>query len=80
MVTSGAMCLGNILPAACFDWVVWTPLFHAVDPARGLAFETYVPRHSLPWPAQIFAGLALLSGTTACHSGSRATFRPSRAL
>jgi ABC-type polysaccharide/polyol phosphate export permease len=70
MVTSGAMFLGHVLPAAFLDWVVWNPLFHAIDQARGLAFENYVPRHSLAWPVRIFAVLALLLGTAACQSGS----------
>ena len=78
MVTSGAVFLGQVLPAAFLDWVVWNPLFHAIDQARGLAFENYVPRHSLAWPVRIFAVLALLLGTAACQSGSRGILGPSQ--
>jgi ABC-type polysaccharide/polyol phosphate export permease len=62
MLTSGAMFLGNVLPASFLDWVIWNPLFHAVDQARGLAFVNYAPRHSLDWPIPIFAASAILAG------------------
>ncbi|MGR3633422.1 MAG: hypothetical protein ACU0A8_15090 [Limimaricola soesokkakensis] len=65
VVSSGAMFLGNVLPAALLDWVVWNPLFHAIDQARGLAFENYAPRHSFAWPAFGFAAVAILCGALA---------------
>lgn len=70
MVSSGAMFLGNVLPVALLDWVVWNPLFHAVDQARGWAFVNYSPIHSLAWPIHAFAGLAIALGAVA--SGSKA--------
>ncbi|WP_370160766.1 hypothetical protein [Limimaricola soesokkakensis] len=70
-VSSGAMFLGNVLPAAFLDWVIWIPLFHAIDQARGLAFENYAPRHSLAWPAFTFAAVAILGGALAGRVGAR---------
>ncbi|WP_432256730.1 hypothetical protein [Limimaricola sp. AA108-03] len=67
MVTSGAMFPGNVLPTSFLDWVIWNPLFHAVDQARGLAFVNYAPRHSLGWLVHVFASEALLVGAVACH-------------
>ena len=65
MVTSGAMFVANALPGAFLAWVTWSPIFHAVDQARGLAFANYVARHSEAWPAYAFAALAILVGLVA---------------
>jgi len=67
MLTSGAMFLGNVLPTSFLDRVIWNPLFHAVDQARGLAFVNHAPRHSLGWPVHVFASGALLAGAVAGH-------------
>ena len=59
MVTSGAMFLGHVLPAAFLDWVVWNPLFHAIDQSRGYAFIDYNPRNS-SWEYALYFSLVFL--------------------